>query len=31
LVDGSLLAARAQGRNRFYRLASPDVRMPSNR
>src|SRR5258708_24955263 len=25
MVDGSLLAARAQGRNRFYRLASPDV------
>ncbi len=25
MVEGSLLAARAQGRNRFYRLASPDV------
>src|SRR5262245_18256726 len=25
MVDGNLLAARAQGRNRFYRLASPDV------
>ena len=25
MVDGSLLALRAQGRNRFYRLASPDV------
>src|SRR5216683_1579745 len=25
MVDGSLLAARAQGRNRFYRLASSDV------
>ena len=25
LLDGQLLAARAQGRNRFYRLASPDV------
>jgi DNA-binding transcriptional ArsR family regulator len=25
MVGGNLLAARAQGRNRFYRLASPDV------
>ena len=25
MVDGNLLAARAQGRNRFYRLASSDV------
>jgi DNA-binding transcriptional ArsR family regulator len=25
MVEGSLLAARAQGRNRFYRLASSDV------
>jgi DNA-binding transcriptional ArsR family regulator len=25
MIDGNLLAARAQGRNRFYRLASPDV------
>ena len=25
MIDGHLLAARAQGRNRFYRLATPDV------
>ncbi len=25
MIDGNLLAARAQGRNRFYRLATPDV------
>ena len=25
MVEANLLAARAQGRNRFYRLASPDV------
>src|SRR3982074_3869012 len=25
MVDGHLLAARAQGRNRFYRLATSDV------
>jgi DNA-binding transcriptional ArsR family regulator len=25
MVDGSLLSARAEGRNRFYRLASPEV------
>src|SRR6185437_11313174 len=25
MVEGNLLDARAQGRNRFYRLASPDV------
>ncbi len=25
MIDGNLLAARAQGRNRFYRLASSDV------
>jgi DNA-binding transcriptional ArsR family regulator len=25
MCEGNLLAARAQGRNRFYRLASPDV------
>src|ERR1700712_1379963 len=25
MVEASLLAARAEGRNRFYRLASPDV------
>ena len=25
MIDGHLLAARAQGRNRFYRLASSDV------
>ena len=25
MIDGNLLAARAQGRNRFYRLASTDV------
>ena len=25
MADGNLLTARAQGRNRFYRLASPDV------
>ena len=25
MVEADLLAARAQGRNRFYRLASPEV------
>ena len=25
MLDGNLLSARAEGRNRFYRLASPDV------
>ena len=25
MVEANLLAARAQGRNRFYRLASPEV------
>src|SRR5260370_32147975 len=25
MIDGNLLAARAQGRNRFYRLATSDV------
>ena len=30
MAEANLLAARAQGRNRFYRLASPDVARRGN-